>query len=106
MTGVYQSIRQAIVEKRIVIATYSGFVREMCPHIIGLKNGKEHALCYQFGGESKSRPIMPDGSTENWRCIDLSKLSNVQLTEGPWRTAPNHSRPVTCVDQIDVEVQL
>jgi hypothetical protein len=106
VTDIYQSIRQAIIEKKIVVATYSGLVREMCPHVLGLKNGKQQALFYQFGGESKSRPIEPDGSMANWRCIELAKLSNIQLTAGPWHTAPNHSRPVTCVDQIDVEVQL
>ena len=86
MSSVYQLVRQAILEKKIVIAIYGGLVREMCPHIVGLKNGKEQAFCYQFGGESKSRPIMPDGSEENWRCIELGKLSNVQLSDGPWHT--------------------
>jgi hypothetical protein len=101
----YALVRQAILEKKAIHATYSGLHREMCPHVIGLKNGKEQALFYQFGGESSSRPIQPDGSKENWRCVEISKLSNVQIVAGAWHTAPDHSRPQTCVDQIDVEVQ-
>lgn len=105
MPPVYALVRQAIVEKKNISATYSGLTREMSPHVLGKKNGKEQALFYQYGGQSSSRQIMPDGSPENWRCIELSKLTNVVLLEdGQFHTAPNHSRPQTCVDQIDVEV--
>jgi hypothetical protein len=76
----------------------------MCPHVLGTKNGKTQALFYQFGGESNSRPIQPDGSPDNWRCIELAKLSNVSIIEGIWHTAPNHSRPQTCVGDVDVAV--
>jgi len=102
----YELIRQAIIEKKIVHATYSAHHREMCPHVIGLnRRGMQQGLFYQFGGESTSRPIEPDGSPVNWRCFEISKLSNVRIVEGDWHTAPNHSRPQTCVHQIDVEVQ-
>jgi hypothetical protein len=78
----------------------------MCPHVLGLnKQGIQQALCYQFAGESKSRPIMPDGSPDNWRCIEIAKFLDVEIFDGPWHTAPNHSRPQTCVFRIDVEVQ-
>jgi len=103
----YQLVRQAIINKRCIRATYNGLIREMCPHVIGLnKRGEQQALFYQFGGESSSRPIMPDGSKDNWRCVEIGKLLNVQIFDGPWHTAPNHSRPQTCVHQIDVEVAI
>jgi hypothetical protein len=58
---------------------YDGLVREMCPHVIGLnKRGQPQALFYQFGGQSRSRPIMPDGSKDNWRCVEIAKLSRVE----------------------------
>jgi hypothetical protein len=100
----YALVRQAIVEHRIIHATYNGQHREMCPHVIGTKNGKPQALFYQFGGQSNSRPIQPDGSPENWRCIELSKLSDARIADGTWHTAPTHSRPQTCVGEVDVEV--
>jgi hypothetical protein len=101
----YQIIRQAILDKKTIVATYSNLERIMCPHVIGLnKRGQEQALFYQYAGDSASRPIEPDGSPVNWRCIEISKLSNISVRDGSWHTAPNHSRPQTCVAQIDVEV--
>ncbi|MCI0349298.1 MAG: hypothetical protein L0Z53_07730 [Acidobacteriales bacterium] len=102
---IYQIVRQAIVNMKIIRAMYSGHERIMCPHVIGLnKQGREQALCYQFAGESQSRPIEPDGSPVNWRCVEIAKLSDVVAIDGDWHTAPNHSRPQTCVANIDVEV--
>jgi len=99
----YQLVRQAILEQKSIHATYSGRYREMTPHVLGTKDGKPQALCYQYGGESSSRPIEPDGSAVNWRCIEIAKLSNVEIVDGR-HTAPNHSRPQTCVGTVDVEV--
>ena len=97
----YALIRDAIVSKKIVTATYQDHHREMCPHVLGLKNDRRQALFYQFGGTSSSG-LDPDGSAKNWRCID--DLQNVVVVDGEWHTAPNHTRPQTCVDEIDVEV--
>ena len=52
----YATIRQAILDKEQVLATYHGYHREMCPHVIGWKHGEEHALFYQFGGQSGDVP--------------------------------------------------
>jgi hypothetical protein len=101
----YQLIRQAILEKKNVHAIYNGLDREMTPHALGTKNGKPQALFYQYGGQSSSRPIQPDGSPENWRCVEVSKLSNVTIVGGAPHTAPDHSRSQTCVGVVDVEVQ-
>ena len=99
----YETIRQAIINKDQVTAMYDGHYREMCPHVIGTKQGRPQTLFYQFAGTSKSG-LDPSGSPRNWRCIHIAGLSNVATRKGPWHTAPNHSRPQTCVDEIDVEV--
>jgi hypothetical protein len=101
----YDLIRSAILNKQQVVATYSGHVREMCPHVIGTKNGREQALFFQFAGTSSSGAIVP-GSSDNWRCITINGLSNVSVRNGPWQTAANHSQPQTCVDEIDVQVTI
>ena len=102
----YEIIKQAIESKQAVEAIYDSKVRLLCPHVLGIdKNGGYQALFYQFGGASNSRPIEPDGSPNNWRCLSLEKLSSVQLAaDGGWHTAPNHSRPQTCVKLIHYEV--
>ncbi|PLY00583.1 MAG: hypothetical protein C0623_06905 [Desulfuromonas sp.] len=99
----YTLIRNAIINKQQVVATYNGCLREMCPHAIGKKNGREQALFYQFGGESSSGVIVP-GAPQNWRCIPIGGLENITVRDGEWHTADNHSKSQTCVDDIDVEV--
>lgn len=97
----YQIVRDAIQTKKQVIGTYDGYVREMCPHCVGIgKNGGEQALFFQFAGGSKSG--LPSGG--QWRCFELSKLENVSARDGQWFTGPVHTRPQTCVKQVDIEV--
>ena len=105
MPSVYEIVRDAILTKKIVYATYHGYERAMCPHVLGTKHGRQQALFYQFAGHSSSG-LSPDGSPNNWRCLFLDELSSVHSEDenGEWHTAPNHSRPQSCVDQIDVEV--
>jgi hypothetical protein len=102
MADTYQMVRQAILNKQQVCATYNGHYREMCPHTLGTKGGRQQALFYQFGGTSSSG-LAPAGSGENWRCIPVNAMQNVSVRDGVWQSAPNHSRPQTCVDDIDVE---
>jgi len=84
-----------------VSANYRGFPRQMCPHVLGLKQGKEQALFFQFAGGSRSG--LPPGG--EWRCMELSALSNISIYVGHWRQGPPTSRPPSCVDQIDVQVE-
>ena len=102
----YDLIRRAIERKQQVIATYRGYHREMCPHSLGVsKLGEQQALFYQFAGES-SQSLGPPGSPDNWRCLRVDELVDVSLRDGGWHTAPNHTRPQTCVYQrLDLEVR-
>jgi hypothetical protein len=61
-------------------------------------------LCYQYGGESETG-LKPPGSPDNWRCIALDKLGNVEPLDGAWQTAPNHSRPASCVVDADMDAE-
>ena len=101
----YDLIRSAIANKQIVVATYQDHVREMCPHVIGRKNGRKQALLYQFGGTTRIGPITSD-SPNNWRCIPIDELSNVTVRDGEWHTSANNFHSQTCVDQIDLKVDL
>jgi hypothetical protein len=98
-------IRQAIIDKDVVVASYRGYIREMCPHVIGTKSGHTQALLYQFAGQSKSG-LKPDGSAGNWRCLRIDELSGVAIKKsaGGWHTASNYSTMQTCVDKIDIKV--
>lgn len=105
MPSNYELIERAIKEKLQITAVYKGFYREMCPHALGTKAGRQQALFYQFGGEGSQGPVTP-GSTNNWRCIPIEGLTEIELHSGEWHTAGNHSRAQTCVDHIHLEVEL
>jgi hypothetical protein len=101
----YQLVWTAVASKRPIEARYHGRAR-FCPHRLGQSRKKQllRVLCYQHGGESESG-LEPAGSPANWRCIVLGKLSKVRLLEDAWRTAPNHSRPASCVVDVDIDVE-
>lgn len=99
MTDSYELIRTATLARRQVVATYKGYRRELCPHVLGLKNGRRQALFFQFGGGSSST-LPPRGE---WRCIPVDGLRDVVVRDGSWHTSVGHQRPETCVDTIDVE---
>jgi len=99
----YGLILTAVANKRPTGATYKGLPRLFCPHRLGLNQaGQRRVLCYQYGGESETW-LAPMGSPANWRCIMLEKLNTVELLMGSWKTAPNHSRPTTCVIEADID---
>jgi hypothetical protein len=72
---------------------------------LGRNRGQQlRVLCYQYGGASESG-LAPSGSPENWRCVALEKLRKVELLDGVWNTAPNHSRPTSCVIEADIDAE-
>ena len=98
-------IREAILNRDVVVASYHGYVREMCPQVIGKKNGRAQALLYQFAGGSSSG-LQLDGSPANWRCLRVDELSDVSIKKSAgWHTASNYSAAAQhCVDEIELKV--
>jgi hypothetical protein len=102
---VYRLIWTAVEGRHPIAAVYKQQRRLLCPHRLGRnKQGQLRVLCYQYGGESESG-LQPAGSPANWRCIALEKLRAVKLLQGAWRTAPNHSRPASCVADADIDAE-
>jgi hypothetical protein len=102
---IYQLVWAAVANKKPIEAFYQERPRLFCPHRLGRnREGQLRVLCYQYGGESKSG-LQPVGSPANWRCVALEKLSRVKLREDAWRTAPNHSRPASCVAEADIDAE-
>jgi hypothetical protein len=102
---IYRLIWTAAARKRPVTAVYKDLPRLFCPHRLGRNRaGQLRVLCYQYGGESESG-LEATGSPANWRCVVLEKLRSVELLDGPWRSAPNHSRPASCVIEADIDTE-
>ena len=102
---IYRLLWTAVASKQPVSAIYKDRPRLFCPHRLGRNRARQlRVLCYQYGGESESG-LAPVGSPENWRCVVLEKLRKVELLEGSWKTAPNHSRPASCVIEADIDAE-
>ena len=101
MTETYRAIAAAIEQKQTVSAVYQGLVREMCPHAIGWKNGREQCLFFQFAGGSRSG--LPPGGM--WRCLPLADLQLLQVYKGPRHTSPDYWHRVICVDQVTTQIR-
>jgi len=100
---IYRLVWTAIATRQPIEANYRGRYRLFCPHRLGRnREGQLRILCYQYGGESHSG-LDPMDLAANWRCVALEKLSKVKLMEDTWRTAPNHSRPASCVAEADID---
>jgi hypothetical protein len=100
----HAQLRAAIVHRRPIAALYRGRRRLLCPHLLGWNRHRQlHVLCYQYGGDSESG-LLPPGASDNWRCLVVENLSQVELLDGPWQTAQNHSRIQTCIQDIELDV--
>lgn len=104
-SDVYSMLSSAIQQQIPVWLVYDGARRLVCPHSIGTSSkGKTNLLAYQIDGES-SKGLGAHGSPNNWRCLCVSKISEVEFSPfSPWITGGNHSCPSTCVVNVDVEV--
>ena len=96
----YDLFAQAMAERKQIRCEYDGYPRELCPIILGHSQSEEKALAFQFGGKSKSG--LPRGG--EWRCLWLSKVSKVQLRDGPWHGGASHTQPQGCVETVDLDV--
>ena len=101
LSQTYRLFEQAMIEGKQIVCMYGGERREVCPIILGSKNGEERALTYQFAGKSTSKPLPPEGA---WRCLHLSNVSEVQLREGQWISGASHTQPSHCLTDVDLDV--
>jgi hypothetical protein len=102
----HTQVRAAIIHRRPITALYRGRRRLLCPHLLGRNRLRRlQVLCYQYGGDSESG-LKPAGASDNWRCLAVENLSRIELLDGPWQTAENHSRPQTCLEEVELDVDV
>ena len=100
-SSTFALIKQALLERRLVSAVYKGYRREMCPHVLGWKANREHALFFQIAGESSQGLPRAGG----WRCLDLAELSDVEAYRGDFVTGPGYyDNPQRCVEKIEAQI--
>jgi len=99
-SATYRLFAKAMKERKNVLCLYDGYLREVCPIILGHTGGDEKALVFQFAGGG-SKPLPPGGQ---WKCFELAKVEDIRLRDGPWHSGPNHRRPQSCVKVVDLDV--
>lgn len=96
----YDTLKNATLTGQSVRFSYRGLTRICSPHTLGHSEGKARVLAYQYAGES-SKGLPPNGE---WRCFDVDGIAELELTlDGVWKTGERHTRPQTCVKQVDAE---
>lgn len=98
----YELFREAILNEKQVTCSYQGYHRELCPLIIGYKRRRERVLAFQFGGQSSSG-LSPGG---DWKCLDLSQVEDAEMRDGPWHEGFRHRKEQTCVEEIDLDINI
>src|SRR5260370_30567819 len=92
VSQIYELLHLAAARRRPVAAIYDGLPRLLCPHVLGRKSGHLRALCFQFGGSSRSGlPIVSKG-VGGWRCLVVERLSEVEWRTEAWHTEPRSPR--------------
>ena len=99
-SATFRLFHRAILNRQQVTCRYKGQLRQVCPHILGHKDGKETVLVYQFAGES-SRGLRAKG---DWRCLYLAEVQDAVTRDGQWHSAGGHSQRQQCVDDVYVDV--
>ena len=84
------TIRQAILERRALGASYLGVALCFSPHVLGRdKRGARRVLAFQHG----------EG---RWRCLRLGRLQRLRLAADDWQSGHGPWRHRACVVRVEV----
>ena len=92
---------EAMRERKQILCTYQGHVRELCPILLGRTGLEEKALVFQFAGRTSSGPIAPPGE---WKCLKLNDVHDARLRDGPWHAGEGHSAAQSCMKMVEYDV--
>ncbi len=98
----YDLVREAVLRKQQVVASYNGRRRRLCPHAIGRKRSVPHALLLPVRGSSSSG--LSSDPRANWRCLAIDALRDIEVRDGNWHTA-DYDESQSCIDEVDVSVE-
>jgi hypothetical protein len=99
-SSTYEQFARAMAARQQILCEYDGYPRELCAIILGHSKNQEKALTFQFAGQSKSGlPLQGE-----WRCLWLSKVSNVRLRNGAWHSGTQHTQLQGCIEDVDIDV--
>ena len=95
----YKLFAEAMAARKPVVCMYQGYPRALCPIILGHTDHAEKALIWQYEGSGSQGPVHGQ-----WKCLSLAKVSNTEMTDGPWRSGSKHGQKQSCVKDVDLDV--
>jgi hypothetical protein len=85
------TIRQAILERHALGASYEGAVVSFSPHVLGRdKRGARRVLAFEHG------------ETGRWRCLRVSRLRRLRPAGDDWQSGHGPWRQRACVVRVEV----
>jgi len=103
----WDTLEQALRQRRPVRLTYHGRERTVCPHALGWKSDKAMLLAYQAAGQAPTGAL-PAEPRQGWRNLFVEEICDATLADPAttWETADNYnaSRPFNSIDQLSIAV--
>jgi hypothetical protein len=98
VTMVYETVRQAILDRRSLNAVYDTCIRYFSPHVLGKDSeGRDCVVAFQYAGKYPGG--LPVGGM--WCCFRIDGLHWLRANGDRWLTGSLDKMP-DCVRDIDV----
>jgi hypothetical protein len=96
----YETVRQAILNRRSLACVYDTHVRFFSPHILGKSpDGGVTVVGFQYAGGRQQGRLPSEGE---WCCFRVDRLQRLRPVADKWTTGPLSSYPEGRVSAIDV----
>ncbi len=103
----WDTLEQALRQRRPVRLTYHGRQRTVCPHALGWKNDKAMLLAYQTNAQAHPGAL-PTEPRHGWRNLFIDDIRDITPADPatPWGTADNYnaSHPFNSIDQLSIAI--
>ncbi len=93
-------VRDAIKNLKQMTATFDGYHRVFCPHVLGTKDGVWRVHAWQFDGRSSKQNELP-----MWRYFEINRFAGLASQTGEWhrgyvKQAFDHRRAFDHIDTL------
>jgi len=98
-SALFRLFHRAILNRQQIVCVYQRHGREICPIILGHKDGAERALVYQFAGMGSRGPVRGE-----WKCLNMAEVKDAKTRHGRWYSGDKHRSQQRCVDEVFIDV--
>jgi hypothetical protein len=98
-SALFRLFHRAILNRQQIVCVYQRHSREICPIILGHKDGAERALVYQFAGMGSRGPVRGE-----WKCLNMAEVKDAKTRHGRWYSGDKHRSQQRCVDEVFIDV--